>query len=87
MRYTYDDQADALYVRLVEDANVARSIVIDDDRTVDLDDSGRVIGIEILGASESVTLQDLIERFSLDAFGEHLKKLEQAKFPRVVSAS
>jgi len=87
MRYTYDDQADALYVRLVEDAGVARSVVVDDDRTVDVDDSDRVVGIEILGASEGFILRDLIERFSLDAFGEHLKKLEQAKFERVISAS
>jgi uncharacterized protein YuzE len=87
MRYTYDDEADALYVRLVEDVEPVRSVVVDDDRAVDMDDSDRVVGIEILGASEAVRLQDLIERFSLDAFGEHLRKLEQAKFQRVVSAS
>jgi hypothetical protein len=72
---------------LEEDTDVARSIVVDDDRTVDMDDSDRVVGIEVLGASEGFILQDLVERFSLDAFAEHLKKLEQAKFQRVVSAS
>lgn len=87
MRYTYDDEADALYVRLVEDVEPVRSVVVDDDRAVDMDEEDRVVGIEVLGASESVQLQDLIARFSLDAFGEHLKKLEQATFQRVVSAS
>lgn len=86
MRYTYDDEADALYIRLVEDADPARSIIVDDDRTVDVDDTERAVGIEVLGASEGVRLLDLIENFSLEAFGDHLKKLEQAKFHRVVSA-
>lgn len=84
MRYTYDDEADALYIRLVEEADRARSIVVDDDRVVDLDESGRAVGIEVLGASEGVRLQDLIQRFSLDEFGAHLESLERARFERVV---
>jgi uncharacterized protein YuzE len=86
MRYTYDDEADALYIRLLEDVPVARSVVVDDERTVDLDDSERPVGIEVVGASDGVRLRDLVERFSLEAYGEHLTKLEQARFQRVVKA-
>lgn len=54
-----DDEADAAYVHLVEairPGEVARTVTvtapgIDDDVNIDLDAEGRILGIEILGAS------------------------------------
>jgi uncharacterized protein YuzE len=51
MRFTYDDEVEALYVHFQDDAAVARSDVLEDGRVVDFDDSGRPIGVEILGTS------------------------------------
>jgi uncharacterized protein YuzE len=64
-RSTYDDQADALYLYLQDEAEVARSVVVDDARVVDLDAEGRAVGIEVLGASAGVHLVDLAGRSGL----------------------
>ena len=55
---TYDDDADALYVKFL-DAPVARTREVDDLRLVDEDSAGRVIGVELLGASDGIDLHDL----------------------------
>lgn len=65
MFITYDSSADAAYIYLQQDATVARSVLVDDERVVDLDDSGAVVGIEILTASGGFELEDIIERFDL----------------------
>jgi len=81
MRSTYDDEADALYACLREDVPVARSIIVDDDRVVDVDDQGRAIGIEVLGASRGVRLTDLAGRFvELEPFRKALARLEATRF-------
>ena len=51
--YTYDEEADALYVLLVSEseARVARTVELTDHLHVDLDASDREIGIEILYAT------------------------------------
>ena len=80
MRFTYDDRADALYALLREDAPVARSIVIDDDRVLDVDERGEPVGIEVLGASKGVRLTDLVDRFGLGEYRESLRNLEADRF-------
>lgn len=65
MLVTYDSSADALYIYLDRGATVARSVLIDDERTVDLDESDNVVGIEILAPSAGFDLKDIIERFRL----------------------
>ncbi len=59
MRVTYDREANAAYIELVEipDGGVARTIELD--RTLpgllaDLDAEGRLIGIEVLGAESNL---------------------------------
>lgn len=47
----YDREADALYVTLVRDVAVARTDQLDDRTLVDVDASGRPLGIEIIGPS------------------------------------
>lgn len=89
MRYTYDDEADAVYVHLREDgedAPVARSIVVDEGRVVDVDAGGRPIGIEVVSASNGVALSDLAERFGLSHIRPHLQRLEAMRFQSLADA-
>jgi uncharacterized protein YuzE len=59
MRIEYDKEADALYI-------VLRNIPASDSRdleegvTVDLDDEGHIVGLEILDASERLGLEALL---------------------------
>ena len=84
MRYTYDDEADALYVHLREDVPVARSVIVDDARVVDLDRSDAPVGIEVVEASRGVVVRDLIDRFGLERFAARLAQLEGLRFVPVV---
>jgi uncharacterized protein YuzE len=83
MKYSYDDEADALYLYLREGVEVARSIVVDEDRVVDVDAFGRAVGIEVLGASAGVRLVDLVEKFDLQPYVGHLRQLEASQFQSV----
>lgn len=77
MRFTYDDEADAVYVYVLEGSTVASSEVLDDRRVIDLDEGGRLIGVEVLEASQrGVRLADLIERFQLESVRAKLRNLE-----------
>lgn len=80
MRYTYDDEADALYVSLIEGADVAHSVVVDEGRSVDLGEDGSAVGIEVLGASAGVAVLDLVDRFDLGEHVTHLQTLEGQRF-------
>lgn len=74
MLITYDSSVDAAYIYLREDPKVAKSVVIDEQRVVDLDDAGEVVGIEILEASGGFVLNDIIERFHLEARSNELNQ-------------
>jgi uncharacterized protein YuzE len=78
MRYIYDDEADALYVYLREDGEVARSVVVDEGRTVDFGPNGEPVGIEVLGASAGIRVADLNRRFDLKEYVNNLLRLERA---------
>ncbi len=58
MRIEYDREVDALYVRLQEKF-VARTIEIEDGLNLDLDESGKLIGLEVLDATERYSLTDI----------------------------
>lgn len=72
MLVTYDSSADAVYIYVQHGAQVARSVLIDDSRVVDLDDDGRVVGIEVLSPSPAFKLEDIIDRFHLEPIKEQL---------------
>ncbi len=55
---TYDEHADALYVKFL-DAPIARTHEVDDLRLVDHAASGEVVGVELLGVSDGIDLHDL----------------------------
>ena len=58
MKIEYDREVDALYVRLQE-KYVARTVEIEEGLNLDLDDSGKLIGLEILDATERCPLADI----------------------------
>ena len=67
MKIEYDPQVDALYVQL-RDVPIHDSIDVEPGVTVDRDDQGHIVGIEILDARERVGADPLaavsIERLS-----------------------
>jgi uncharacterized protein YuzE len=57
MRFSYDPEADAASVKLIEGARSAKQVVVDDEAlwkpiVIDLDGEGHVVGFEFLDASE-----------------------------------
>jgi uncharacterized protein YuzE len=59
MRIEYDKEVDALFIRL-RDAKPCDSKDIEEGVTVDLDNQGHIIGIEILDASEKLGFESLL---------------------------
>ena len=58
MKIEYDKEADALYI-LLKEAPVDDNIDIEEGVTVDLDANKHIIGIEILGASKKLSLENI----------------------------
>jgi uncharacterized protein YuzE len=58
MRIEYDREVDALYIRLQE-KYVDRTIEIGDGLNVDFDENGKLIGLEVLDASDRYALTDI----------------------------
>ncbi len=53
MKIEYSKEVDALYIKF-KDAKIVDSEDIDEGITVDLDEQGRIVGIEILDANEKI---------------------------------
>ena len=79
MRVAYDSEVDALYIP-VRPGEIAASIVVDEDRTVDIDENGSAIGVEVFMASKKVRLHDLTVRFDLHPFSPDFRKIEMHRF-------
>ncbi len=70
MKITYDKQADALYIRLLEGEHQCRVVRLSDDVALDFATSEKLVGIEVLGASKlfddpeasDIEIQDLLPR-------------------------
>ncbi len=59
MRITYDPQYDLLYLKF-SDAEKVLCKEVDEDISFDVDDGGKLVGIEILSASEHLNLGSLL---------------------------
>lgn len=59
MKIEYSKSVDALYIRLRE-AKIVDSTDIEEGVTVDLDENGHIVGLEILDASEKLNISDLV---------------------------
>jgi uncharacterized protein YuzE len=58
MKIEYDSEIDALYIRLQE-KQVDRTLEIEEGLNIDLDASGKMIGIEVLDATDRYSLADI----------------------------
>lgn len=59
MKIEYSKSVDALYIKLRE-AKVADTRDIEEGVTIDLDENGHIVGIEILDASEKLNISNLV---------------------------
>jgi len=58
MKLEYDRRADAIYIRL-KDAEVATTRELEENLIVDLDEHGRLVGIELLFVSDYLGPEDI----------------------------
>ncbi len=58
MRIEYDIEIDALYIRMQE-KYVDRTVEIEEGLNLDLDKKGKLIGLEVLDATERYSLADV----------------------------
>jgi uncharacterized protein YuzE len=74
MKFTYDKEADAIYI-YISDAPYAYGRDLDDERRVDFDSTGKPRGIELLCVSTGVITDDLPFRAEVERIlGEnHIK--------------
>ena len=59
MKVTYDPYADAVYIYLTADKHQLTTLVTDDEVMVDIGADHAVVGVEILGASSRLDLEEL----------------------------
>ena len=59
MKIEYDREADALYIQLRK-VHPVDNIDIEEGVTVDLDENGHIVGIEVLDAIERLGLESLL---------------------------
>jgi len=70
MRITYDKEADAMYIRLIDGDFQCRVVRLTDDIAMDFADDEKLVGIEVLGASRlfaspekpDIELRDILPR-------------------------
>ncbi len=70
MRITFDRQADALYIRLLEGDHECRVVRLSEDISLDFAVGEKLVGIEVLGASRlfdkpgepAIEVKDLVTR-------------------------
>jgi len=78
MRIEYDSEIDALYIRMQE-KYVDRTVEIAEGLNLDLDETGKLIGLEVLDATERYSLADVfnISTNNLVLEKRLIKKLNQ----------
>ena len=59
MKIEYDPEADALYIQIREAAHPHDNIDIEDGVSVDVDEHGHIVGLEVLDASKRLSPADL----------------------------
>jgi uncharacterized protein YuzE len=60
MRITYDSKSDLLYLRLDERDQSVVNQRVNDDIVLDIGEDNRIVGIEILDASQHLNLESLL---------------------------
>lgn len=75
MKIEYDNEIDALYIRLQE-KYVDKTLEIAEGLNIDLDASGKMIGLEVLDATDRYSLSDI---FNISTENLILEKLPPQK--------
>ena len=60
MRVTYDPKVDAAYIYLAKKVAQPETRQVDEDIALDFDASGKLVGIEVLDASQRLDLKSLL---------------------------
>jgi len=60
MRIEYDSEIDALYIRMQE-KYVDKTVEIEEGLNLDLDENGKLIGLEVLDVTERYSLTDVFD--------------------------
>lgn len=58
MKIEYDNEVDALYIR-IQEKEVSHTKELEEGVNLDLDESNKIIGLEIIGASERYSKKDI----------------------------
>ncbi len=58
MKIEYDREIDALYIRLQE-KHVSKTVEIEEGLNIDFDEKGKLIGLEVLDATDRYSLEDV----------------------------
>jgi len=77
MKIEYDREADALYIQL-KGAYVHDNIDIEEGISVDIDENGHVIGIEILDVTHRIPAEELA-RLTFEHFPMGVSSMAKAK--------
>ena len=64
IRQSYDLDAGALYITMT-DRKVARTVEIDAGTLVDLDDTGSVVGIEVIAPQRAWPIRQIIDEYGI----------------------
>lgn len=59
MKIEYDKEVDVLYIRIQEKKVARTKEIIEEGINLDLDEDGKVIGLEIIGATERYSKEDI----------------------------
>lgn len=77
MRYRYDEEADALYIRVREEGIVERTEQIDPGTLVDVDGAGHLLGIEVIRPGRPWPLEAILDEYPVD---DETRKVLTAQF-------
>ena len=58
MKIEYDKEVDSLYIR-IQEKEVSHTKELEEGINLDMDDEGKIIGLEIIGATEKYNLKDI----------------------------
>lgn len=58
MKIEYDREVDALYIR-IQEKYAARTEELEEEMNLDIDEDGKIIGLEIIGAVERYDRKDI----------------------------
>lgn len=80
MMISYDNEVKAMYIALSADAKVAKTVEFSSQTFLDLDESGELIGIEMLNPNRT-DLQNIARKYHCP----ELSRIHPAKFLKAVA--